>query len=136
MRLKIQILLFVLLGLLCFSSFALAGPISAGIQSVGTAVYGTTTPKAPQELAGQIIRSALTFLGIIFVALVIYGGFLYMTSSGKEDKVKKAKDMILAAVIGLVIVISAYAIANFVLKTIINTQGEGYTGAGAPTGQH
>lgn len=63
--------------------------------------------------AGKIIGVALSFVGAIFFILMIYGGFLWMTARGDEGQVTKAKDMIFAAVIGLVIVLSAYAITSF-----------------------
>jgi hypothetical protein len=67
---------------------------------------------------GLIISTALSFLGVIFLILMIYGGFLWMTAKGNEQQVEKAKTLITAAVIGLIIVISAYAISYFVIKNL------------------
>lgn len=72
----------------------------------------------------SIIRIALGFLGIIAVVIILMGGFRWMTAGGNDDKVKEAKKIIISGVIGLVIVLSAYAIASFVITQIASqTQG-------------
>ncbi|MBU0731724.1 pilin [Patescibacteria group bacterium] len=68
----------------------------------------------PMTIASNIINWALGFLGIIFLVLTIYGGFLWMTARGNEEQVKKAKQVLTGAVIGLVIVIASYGIAQFI----------------------
>ena len=105
-----------------------ASGISGGVQSFGGMVYGGE-PKPPAQIAALIIKSLLTLLGIIFVVLIIYGGYLYMTAQGKEDQIKKAKQTIIAASIGVGIIILSYAIASFILNAIIRSSGPGYTGA-------
>ena len=67
---------------------------------------------------GTIIQIALSFLGVIFFLLMIYGGFLWMTAKGKEQQLEKAKNLITAAIIGLIIVVAAYAISYFVIKAL------------------
>ena len=81
----------------------------------GSSGLGST--ELPQMI-GLIINAVLTVLGVIFVVLVFYAGFLWMTDMGSEDKIKKAKAIIIAAVIGIVIVLAAYSITNFVLTRI------------------
>ena len=66
----------------------------------------------------KILRFALTFLGILCVVLIIYGGFLYITSAGEEDGAKKGKTIIIYCIIGLVIIYASYAIVNTVLGGI------------------
>lgn len=70
------------------------------------------------SIIGKIIQSALSFLGVIFVILIIYGGYLWMNAKGNEQDVEKAKNLFIAAAIGLIIVISAYAISYFVIKSL------------------
>ena len=70
------------------------------------------------DTIAQIIRIALGFLGVFAVIIILIGGFKWMTAQGNED-VKKAKKFIFSGIIGLVIVISAYAIASFVIDSII-----------------
>jgi hypothetical protein len=71
-----------------------------------------------------IIRAALGFLGIIAVVIILYGGFKWMTAGGNTDKVDEAKKIIIQGVIGLVIVLSAFAIASFVITQITGAVGE------------
>lgn len=61
-----------------------------------------------------IIDSLIKIAGLVAVVYVIYGGFLYMTSSGEPDKTKSAKDAILNALIGLVIAIIASGVVSFI----------------------
>ncbi|MEK7656106.1 MAG: hypothetical protein AAB386_05520 [Patescibacteria group bacterium] len=74
-------------------------------------------------IIGQIINVALGFLGVVLLVYLLYGGFLWMTSGGSEDGVKKAQTMIKNAVIGLVIIVAAFAISNFVLGSLVNATG-------------
>lgn len=67
----------------------------------------------------NIINIALSLLGVIFVVLTVYGGFLYMTARGNEEQTKKGQSIIVQALIGLIIVLSAYAISYFVFKFFI-----------------
>ena len=66
------------------------------------------------EGIGKVIGAGLSFLGIAFMLLIIYGGFMWMFARGNDQAVGKAKEIITAAVIGLVIVLSAYAITAFI----------------------
>jgi cbb3-type cytochrome oxidase subunit 3 len=76
----------------------------------------------PQKIAGTIVSSALSLLGVLFFLLVIYGGLRWMLSQGNESEVEKAKQVIIAAVIGLIVVLSAYAITTFIGNAV--TQGQ------------
>lgn len=69
-----------------------------------------------------IINGVLGIIGLVAVIFIIYGGFLYLTSAGDASKVKKGRDSILYAVIGLIIVGIAFAVVNFV---IVNILGQG-----------
>jgi len=69
--------------------------------------------------AGQIIGLVLSFIGVIFLILMIYAGILWMTASGNEQQVTKAKGLIINSLIGMIIVFSAYAITNFIGGEII-----------------
>lgn len=84
--------------------------------------YGTFTglgTKDIRETVAQIINVALGLLGIVAVVIVIAGGFTWMTAGGNEEKVDSAKKMIFAGVIGLAIILSAYAIARFVITSLV-----------------
>lgn len=79
---------------------------------------------------GRIIRYFLGLLGTLAVLLFLYAGYLYMTSYGDAEKIDKAKKIMVDAVIGLVIIVSAYAIASWILGALTGT-GLGGTGAGS-----
>lgn len=73
----------------------------------------------------RIINISLSLLGIIVVVIIIYAGFEWMTAGGSEDKVASAKERITYAIIGLAIILSAYAITNFVVKNLSQATGSG-----------
>jgi uncharacterized membrane protein len=64
------------------------------------------------------IEIVLSVLGLIFVVLVIVSGFEWMTASGSEDRISKAKKRLTSAIIGLVIVIAAYSITWFIFTKL------------------
>ena len=72
--------------------------------------------QTPEAYVSRIIAIILSILGVIFLGLTIYGGIVWMTAQGNQEKVSKAKELITEAIIGLIIVIAAYAITYFVLK--------------------
>ncbi len=71
----------------------------------------------------NIINWALGLLGLIAVIFVLYGGYYWLTSAGNEERVTKAKRIILNAVIGIVIILFAWAIVNFVIKSTNDVGG-------------
>jgi type IV secretory pathway VirB2 component (pilin) len=73
----------------------------------------------PRDVVANVIKVVLGFLGTIAVVLIIVAGFQWMTAAGSEDKIAKAKKIMTAAVIGLVIVLMAYALSTFVINAII-----------------
>ncbi len=85
---------------------------------------GVGEQKSLTEIVGQIINVALGFLGVVLLAYMLYAGFLWMTAGGSEDGVTKAKTMIRNAIIGLIVIVAAFALSNFVLGSLVNaTQG-------------
>lgn len=76
------------------------------------------TKDALPTVVQNILNVIIGITGIIAVIFIIIGGVQYMTSAGDAGKAKKARDTILYAVIGLVVVILAFAIVNFVIKNV------------------
>lgn len=76
-----------------------------------------------QQSLGNLINVALGFLGIIAVVIVLYGGFKWMTAGGNDEKISEAKHLIIAGIIGLAIILSAFAITNFVISSILDATG-------------
>jgi len=70
------------------------------------------------DTIASIIRVALGFLGVVAVLIILYGGFQWMIAGGANEKVDKARKLIFAGITGLIIILSAYAIASFVINQI------------------
>jgi hypothetical protein len=77
----------------------------------------------PRTTVARLINVAMLFLGIIAVVLILLAGFKWMTAGGNEDKAGEAKKLMGAGVIGLVIVLSAWGIANFILNRLMTATG-------------
>ena len=76
--------------------------------------------KPLKETIGNIINIVLGFLGILATLIILLGGFKWMTSQGNTDKEDEAKKLIGAGIVGLVIILAAYAISRFVLGSLQN----------------
>lgn len=66
----------------------------------------------------KIVNILLGFLAVIFVILIIYGGFLWMTAGGKEEQVATAKKILIRSLIGVIIILGSYAVVWFVLSKL------------------
>lgn len=64
-----------------------------------------------------LIRLVLPLIGGIYLILMVFSGYLWMTAQGNEQQMKKAKNMILAATLGLLILLSSYAIAFYLVSS-------------------
>ena len=96
------------------NAFKTGGPLDVVAGNTG---YDTDKVEV-EGIISQIITTALTFVGVVFLGLAIYAGYNWMIARGEEEKVTKAKDTLTAAVIGLVIVIAAYAISYYVISAL------------------
>ena len=88
--------------------------------------YGTLTGLGTEDLrAGVmgIINVFLGFLGVIAIVIILYGGFVWLTSAGNEEKVGKEKKIIRAGIIGLIIIFISYAIPTFVITELMGATG-------------
>lgn len=91
--------------------------ISGGAGSTADkAGFGESKPLP--EFVGGIIQGLISLAGIALVVLVFYGGFLWMSAQGSDEKIKKAKGIITSAVIGLVIIFAASAITTQVVRLL------------------
>jgi len=132
LKLRKQILSFLLLLLIFFINFSIA-------QAQDTSLMGSVRPECNAtgdcelndfiRLAVGISKYILGLVGSLSLLMFVYGGFLIMTqgqtvteSGGKSTTINKGRNVIKTAVVGLVIVFSAYLIIDFVLKSL------GYTG--------
>lgn len=94
-----------------------------GLNTTATKGYGGNLPaiQDPSLAIGKVVGAALAFLGVVFFVLMIYGGYLWMFSMGNEQTVTKAKDVIIAAAIGLIIILMAYVITSYIGATFTAT---------------
>lgn len=127
-----------LLAVIIFSNYLFfLSPVNASTRADLTNQLNITGNQAGWTPAGptlaQIIQSAISaflgLLGIIFIVLIIYSGFNWMTAAGDEEKVTLAKNTLIRAVIGLIIIISAYSITYFVFSSLPGGGAGGGSGA-------
>jgi len=120
---KSKILVLILMALVAVFIFSAATSCLAEDTGVTKALEGLSKSGADLQndklqdfpaTIGRFVGALLSFVGVLFLVLMIYGGFLWMTDRGNEDQVKKAKDLIQAAIIGLIIVLLAYAITKYI----------------------
>lgn len=75
------------------------------------------------SIIGLIIQAFLGLLGVIFLIYIIYAGYNWMTAQGDEEKVNKAKDTLTRAIIGIIIIVAAYAISAWVFSKLVTDTG-------------
>jgi len=122
---------FILLALIMVPVFAVALTASAG--SADNMLWGGYESNVqaasglgntdPREMAGSVINIFLGFLGVIAVLIILYGGFKWMTAGGNDDGIGEAKQMISAGVVGLVVILAAFGIAQFVINQLYTATG-------------
>jgi uncharacterized membrane protein YidH (DUF202 family) len=97
---------------------------SSTLKTVGDrAEYNTTGDVNLTTTISNIISIFLSILGIVFIGLLIYGGVNWMTAGGQENRVEEAKMTIKQSIIGLIIVVSAYAVSFLVIKALSSIAG-------------
>ena len=117
--------------LAAFFSVVVASPVQAdtaeqilgGFKKTGTeAGFSVDSGGAPQKefivAFSQFATGAAVLLGVLFMILIIYAGLLWMSAQGNEQQVTKAKQMILGAAVGIIIVVSARAIVELALAAL------------------
>lgn len=73
-------------------------------------------PCTPQIIIGNLIRAVLGIVGSIALLMFIIGGFTWMLAQGNTEKVKKAREIMIWAGLGLVVIFASYTIVNFIIK--------------------
>ena len=101
----------------CVAIFTVAQTASAawGMESLGGLGLPTGTPAA---FISKLINYLLGFIGILLMAMLIYGGLLYLTSRGNEKQTETAKNVLTYAIIGIVIIFASYIIANYTIMAL------------------
>ena len=106
-----------------------AGPVSAATalekfnaslnDTADPAGYDTEEGDSLEAKIGQAIKLVLSMIGVIFLVLMIYGGYIWMMARGNESETQKAKTIIQNSLIGLIIIIAAYAITSYIMDFTI-----------------
>ena len=73
---------------------------------------------SPAALIGQVLNSIFGIVGSLALAMFVYGGLIWMTSSGNPEKVKKGRDVLVWSAIGLFVIFSSYALVRVVLSSL------------------
>lgn len=88
-------------------------PVNASIPKLENPLgEGTTVP----ALLGRVINAFLGISGSVALLMFVYGGFMWLTSGGSEDRIKKGKETVVWAALGIALIFSAYALLNFVIQ--------------------
>ena len=85
---------------------------------------GLLSTKDPIQIAGSIVQFLLGFLGIIFIVLLMYGGFLRMTARGKPEQITTSNKIITSAIIGVFIILGSWIITAYVFDQVNKQVGE------------
>ena len=80
-------------------------------------VEKTEGEKSLMSNVNMLINVFTSVMGFLAVAMIIYGGFMLLTAQGDPARIKRGKDVVLYSVIGLILVVLAYAIVNFVMNS-------------------
>lgn len=72
----------------------------------------------PRKIVGNIIKAVLGIVGSLALLVFILGGLSWVTSAGNDEKVKKGKDMIIWATLGLIVIFTSYTLVGFVLDAL------------------
>lgn len=116
-----------------FLNSTFAGKVKGFTNDVaGYGGYSTGTTVGLGSIIASIVMGFYAILGLIFIILIVLAGFKYMNARGDEQKTQEAIDQIRQAVIGLVIIIAAYAVTYFVFYFLPwgGTGGVGTPGGG------
>lgn len=91
-----------------------------GIETIGSEAFGVSSGQEqdPRILVARLIKVVLGLLGIVFLVLIVLAGYKYMTAQGDSSQIEKAVDQIKHAAIGLVIILAAYSVTNFIIDEI------------------
>lgn len=97
-------------------------PVLADTVQLVNPIGGTeSSPRGvtePTVLAGVIITSMLGIMGSLALVAFVVGAFLWITSGGSSDKIKKGSQVMAAAAIGMFVIFGSYAILNTVLNAL------------------
>lgn len=74
--------------------------------------------KSPVDITIRVIQWVLGLLGLVAVIMILFGGFMWMTAAGNEERIKKAKTILTSAIIGMIIIMLSWALVTFVIARV------------------
>jgi hypothetical protein len=103
-----------------FLAMPASAQVNAGMSPIASAIsLGTADIRV---IVANVINVGLTILGTILLVIILYAGFLWMTAGGDDEKITRAKRLIMNGVIGLAIVLASYAITYFVVTRLMGVR--------------
>lgn len=72
----------------------------------------------PESFLGMVLKSIFSFLAVLFFLLIIYGGIIWMTAQGNENKIEQAKKIIIASTIGIAIIFTSYLVTVLIITLL------------------
>ena len=94
-----------------------ADAIDTGLSATANTA-GYSTGVSIQTYIGYGIQAVLGVVGAVLFAMLVYGGVMWMISEGDQTKIKKARDIITYAIIGIIIILGAYTVTQFITNQI------------------
>ena len=116
---KVTLIIFCLLNLLSLSQIAFAQNYILEGMDIIEEPLGMGS-KDLRIVAAELINEAVALLGILSVVIVIISGFMWMLAGGDDEKVGKAKKTLVSGLIGLILIIASFSLANFILSSLLS----------------
>lgn len=126
MKKIIVVFLFSLILIPFYGALAVGSDNSTGVTAnanitpgAGVNLKNPIKVNSPQQLIGQVINSVLGIVGSIALLMFIWGGFLWMTAAGNDEKIQQGKKTLTWSALGLVVIFSSYALVSYLIKNIV-----------------
>ena len=101
------------------TDFSMNGLLTCVAGGSGWNISGADNPgKALSQAVGSIIMAFLSLLGVIFLILMVWGGYTWMLARGNEEKVEKAREIIADAILGIMVILFSALITWFIISRV------------------
>jgi hypothetical protein len=97
---------------------------SNGTVSGGTVNLADVSPVGETDvptIIGNVIKAVLGVIGAVALFMFVYGGILLLSSGGRPDQIKKGKDVLIWAIIGIAVILASYALVEFIISALTAT---------------